>query len=349
MSNLGDSNTPIEGESFGLPAGAELGEDNGDLVIQDSGGTIILRRDETNAEWQFENTDLTGINSIDAGSANVDDATVANSPTNNDDVVRKTETDAIQNDVDTKADQTHSTQHEDGGADELNVAGLSGDLADQQQPTDHAHDGTADSGGASLNPEATTLQDTQEPTTNGEIRRSGSDVFVHTGGSSRNTTEFLTASQVEKLWTEDANSPKTVTNTDQGIDYSLANTYDLVLIFVRMDADGIGRPIEVQVNNDTGNNYDRFRTNGSEDIGFSEIEIREVTDGGVGAVSVVMSGRWGADKWTMGQPTPINSAGYYPQAAQNTSVEGPLDSIQIKTSSTSVAELTMEVYGRNIS
>jgi len=67
MSNLGDSNTPIEGQSFGLPAGAELGEDSGDVVIKDSSGTIILRRNETASEWQFEGTDLSGINAIDAG------------------------------------------------------------------------------------------------------------------------------------------------------------------------------------------------------------------------------------------------------------------------------------------
>jgi len=76
MSNLGDSNTPIEGQSFGLPAGAELGEDNGDVVIKDSSGTIILRRNETASEWQFEGTDLTGINSIDASSATLDTATL---------------------------------------------------------------------------------------------------------------------------------------------------------------------------------------------------------------------------------------------------------------------------------
>jgi len=72
MPNLGSSNTPVEGQSFGLPAGAELGEDNGDVVIKDSTGTIILRRNETASEWQFEGTDLTGINSIDASSATLD-------------------------------------------------------------------------------------------------------------------------------------------------------------------------------------------------------------------------------------------------------------------------------------
>jgi len=78
MSNLGDSNTPIEGQSFGLPAGAELGEDNGDVVIKDSSGTIILRRNETASEWQFEGTDLTGINSIDASSATFENASLTN-------------------------------------------------------------------------------------------------------------------------------------------------------------------------------------------------------------------------------------------------------------------------------
>jgi len=72
MPNLGSSDTPVEGQSFGLPAGAELGEDNGELVIKDSSGTIILRRNETASEWQFEGTDLSGINAIDASSATLD-------------------------------------------------------------------------------------------------------------------------------------------------------------------------------------------------------------------------------------------------------------------------------------
>jgi len=81
MPNLGSSDTPIEGQSFGLPAGAGLGEDNGELVIKDSSGTIILRRNETASEWQFEGTDLSDINAIDAssatlGSVNTEDANI---------------------------------------------------------------------------------------------------------------------------------------------------------------------------------------------------------------------------------------------------------------------------------
>ena len=101
MSNLGDSNTPVEGESFGLPAGAELTEDaDGNLAIADSSGSIVLVRDETAGAWDFQTNDLenvggidatgltsdldvagnslTGINAINASSANVEDARVEN-------------------------------------------------------------------------------------------------------------------------------------------------------------------------------------------------------------------------------------------------------------------------------
>jgi hypothetical protein len=64
MSNLGSPDTPVEGESFSLPAGAEMAEDNGDLVVKDSSGSIVFRRNETADEWQLEGTDLTGIGSL---------------------------------------------------------------------------------------------------------------------------------------------------------------------------------------------------------------------------------------------------------------------------------------------
>ena len=79
MSNLGDSNTPVEGESFGLPAGAELTEDaDGNLAIADSSGSIVLVRDETAGQWDLNNNSLTGINAINASSANVEEQSIAN-------------------------------------------------------------------------------------------------------------------------------------------------------------------------------------------------------------------------------------------------------------------------------
>lgn len=64
MGNLGSSDTPVEGQSFTLPAGAGLDEDDGDLVITDSSGSVVFRRNESAGEWQFEGTDLTGISSL---------------------------------------------------------------------------------------------------------------------------------------------------------------------------------------------------------------------------------------------------------------------------------------------
>jgi len=55
----------VQGQSFELPAGSSVDEDNGDLVVKDSSGTIVFRRNEQADEWQFENTDLTGVNSLD--------------------------------------------------------------------------------------------------------------------------------------------------------------------------------------------------------------------------------------------------------------------------------------------
>jgi len=51
--------------SFTLPAGSSVDEDSGDLVVKDSSGTIVFRRNESAGEWQFEGTNITGVNSID--------------------------------------------------------------------------------------------------------------------------------------------------------------------------------------------------------------------------------------------------------------------------------------------
>jgi len=55
MANLGSSNTPISGESFDLPSGWSFEENvDGEVIITDSGGTTIGRRDETNGKWVFD-------------------------------------------------------------------------------------------------------------------------------------------------------------------------------------------------------------------------------------------------------------------------------------------------------
>jgi len=52
-----------------LPSGASVAEDNGDFVIKDSSGSIVLRRNESANEWQLEGGDLTDIGALNAESA----------------------------------------------------------------------------------------------------------------------------------------------------------------------------------------------------------------------------------------------------------------------------------------
>ena len=65
MANLGSTDTPIAGESFGLPSGWSITENAaGEVVIEDSGANVVFRRDETAGEWVTD--------SIDAESVSVD-------------------------------------------------------------------------------------------------------------------------------------------------------------------------------------------------------------------------------------------------------------------------------------
>ena len=103
MSNLGDSNTPVEGESFGLPSGWAIVENaDGEIVIEDSGGNAVFRRDETAGEWVTD--------SIDAESVSVGSATVANPPAEDTDVARKQEVDeaGVSDDAVRQASAVHS-------------------------------------------------------------------------------------------------------------------------------------------------------------------------------------------------------------------------------------------------
>jgi len=65
----------------------------------------------------------------------------------------------------TVAAGSHGPQHENGGADEISVAGLSGDLADEQDPKDHDHQGVGSDGGKLTGPIVDTYEDFEEIST----------------------------------------------------------------------------------------------------------------------------------------------------------------------------------------
>ena len=81
MAQLGSDNTPIAGESFGLPSGWALTENgDGEIVIEDSGGNVVFRRDETAGEWATD--------SINAESVSVQSGTIEQENTTPNSIVR---------------------------------------------------------------------------------------------------------------------------------------------------------------------------------------------------------------------------------------------------------------------
>jgi len=75
MANLGSDDTPVVGENFSLPAGASLDEEGGDMVIRDSAGNVVLRRDENAGAWSFDGSDVVGIEALNVQSASVPQVT----------------------------------------------------------------------------------------------------------------------------------------------------------------------------------------------------------------------------------------------------------------------------------
>ena len=62
MVNLGSNNTPISGESFGLPSGWSIKENvDGEAIIVDGGDNTIFRRDEVNGEWITDRIDANSV------------------------------------------------------------------------------------------------------------------------------------------------------------------------------------------------------------------------------------------------------------------------------------------------
>jgi hypothetical protein len=101
--------TDIEAQSLGLPSGYEVGEDNGDLVVRDTNGTIALRRVD-GGNWSFES------NTVETGPLVAESADVTNQVTSN-----SVDTASLDSDEITNSGQVQTT--------DLDVSGSAGSLA----------------------------------------------------------------------------------------------------------------------------------------------------------------------------------------------------------------------------
>jgi len=79
----------------------------------------------------------------------------------------------------------------------------------------------------------------------------------------------------EPDWTEDGNSPFSVTSTEDPT-YTLASSYDLIWVLIGdIDGMGGGATLGLQVNGDTGTNYNYLSADGTQTTASDKIAIEE--------------------------------------------------------------------------
>jgi|AntRauMinimDraft_3_1070383.scaffolds.fasta_scaffold04076_2 hypothetical protein len=144
------------------------------------------------------------------------------------------------------------------------------------------------------------------------------------------------------LWTEDANSPGAVSGQET-YTVTLDGAYDLVLLDVRVLADGSNGEVGLTLNGDSGANYDYTTYNGSTTTGASEIKLSS-DQRRVEAASLLITGRWN-DRAIATTQNGLAS-GVEAQVANNSNITSPLTSITIRLEFGQPAEIV--AYGRDV-
>jgi len=142
-------------------------------------------------------------------------------------------------------------------------------------------------------------------------------------------------------WSEDDNSPLIISSAQSGT-ITLAGQYDTVLVKIVEGSSSLVGAFDLQINGDTGANYEYVTVGGTETTGASAIELAGDWGHSVGQV-ITMSGEWGAE-WSCN--TGVQRArSNRSLAGNNSSVTSPLDSITIKDDGSKSGSLTARVYG----
>ena len=222
----------------------------------------------------------------------------------------------------------HATQHEPGGTDEVNDI----DIADSgTNLSAHASRHNADAADeVAIENLGTTGPTDTVPISQGD----GTVAMDNVPGS-------------DFVWTQDDNSPKTVTNTTN-ISYTLASSYDQVRVVVQLTSSGFFSS-ELTVNGDTGTNYSSIDQAGNISTGSSSFSINVNEAPQKDTYSFEMTGRFG-DEFYVGQANVTEISGSIISGGKNDAISSPLSSFTISEgASTAADEITVNVYGRDVS
>lgn len=100
-------------------------------------------------------------------------------------------------------------------------------------------------------------------------------------------------------WTEETGSPYTATGGDsaQSITPSGLDAFDMYLVFVKVaDREDIGNPVDMQIDGETGNNYQAILMDGTKNTGLSELgNVYQISGNNAGVFSFILSHGAGQD------------------------------------------------------
>jgi hypothetical protein len=318
-----------------MVANIKLGPEGGPFVeLDEDTGDFIIR--VPNDSVDFDLSELSNISNLIANSAEIDGNTspYAQDPHDVGGAQHAADTlanlnskvsDATLDDTnDTREPEAHSGTHESGGTDEVNVAGLPGELADPQ-PSQTQDDGTDVVASLTLN--------------------FGSNVTVSDdAGTAKVDVDLSSVSSNAPDWAQDSNSPHNL-STD-GNQYTLASTYDEIQLRFQSNTTFSSGGANIILNGDSGANYSITTLDGTFLSGEDKVEVQ----GNPAALSqsIEITGRWSSSAGLFNQSR--NPTGTIAQSARNTNITSPLDTFSIVDGNGDplTEDIDVEVYGRDI-
>ena len=230
---------------------------------------------------------------------------------------------------DPREPEAHSGTHENGGTDEMSVAGLSGELADPQ-PSQTQDDGTNVVASSTLN-FGTALDVTDN---------AGTAEIDFDTQFAENTPDWIRDGQ------------KTVTN-ETDISYTLSDSYLFVDVFIFANIDTTSNvDFDLQVNNDTGDNYDYDASSGTTITDSSAFGIAQDFSGGSStgekAISLRFDGEF-SERLRVNNLGPVSASRSVMTRGHNESVTSPLNELRVFSSQgETFDEISVTVFGLNL-